>query len=320
MDVSVVIPTYNRRGLITRVIEGLSRQSLSSERYEIIVVVDGSTDDTAAALRSLQLPVPLHILEQENRGPAAARNTGFRAAKASLILFLDDDMLPDSGLIAAHLAAHSGSDRTIALGAIFLSSDSPSSLASECFQREIGALHLERRRSAEADWQITDCVFSNTSIRRELLEEVGGFDEEFRMREDLELGARLFHVGVQPRYASNAVTYQQYQKSSADLIRDIEVFAAGDVMFAQKHPEALIRGHLNWLRQKPSLKQRLRRMAARSPMVVDLFLAPMCGLGTIFFRVPALRNMGVRALQIRRSVHWYHKVLELGWRPPGEMS
>jgi GT2 family glycosyltransferase len=226
-------------------------------------------------------------------------------------VFLDDDMLCDPELLAAHVAAHQKAERIIAFGALFLSPDTPRSLAAECFRREIGAFHLEREQRSGAEWKVTDCVFSNASLSRALLEEAGGFDEAFRMREDLELGTRLFSMGMRPQYVASAVTYQFYDKTSARLIRDAEAFAVGDVMFARKHPQVALEGQLNWLARQPPWRQRARRLAASSPALTDLFLAPICGLSETLIRVPAFRRLGVRALQWRRGVHWLHKVLEL---------
>ncbi len=208
IQASIIVPTFNRRDLLRRAVSTLLRQDFPAAEYEIIVVLDGSTDGTAEALRLLKPACRFQIIEQENRGLAGARNTGYRAAKTDLLLFLDDDMLCDPKLLAAHVAAHKEPGRTVAFGALFLSADTPPSLAAECFRREIGAFHLERKRSLGAEWQITHCVFSNASLSRALLEHVGGFDETFRMREDLELGTRLLDLGVRPRYVSNAVMYQ----------------------------------------------------------------------------------------------------------------
>ena len=316
MDISVVVPTFNRREIARRSLEALFAQTLAPTRFEIIVVVDGSTDGTAASLSELKPACRFRVIEQENRGLAGARNTGYRAAAADLVLFLDDDMLCDPGLVAAHVAAHTELGRCVAFGAIFLSPDSLPSLAAECFNREIGAFYLERRRSPGLEWQITNCVFGHASLSRALLEELGGFDETFRMREDLEFGIRLFRAGARPQYVGSAIASQYYEKISADLIRDAEAFALADVKLARKHPEAVIKGNLNWLAKEPRWKQRMRRVAASAPSIADFMLSPLCGIGEAFFRVPALRNLGVRTLQMRRRIHWYHKVLELGWQHP----
>jgi GT2 family glycosyltransferase len=311
MQVSVIVPTFNRRDLVLWAVSRLLLQNFPAAEFEIIVVVDGSTDGTANALRALAPTSRLRIIEQENRGPSAARNAGFRAAEAELLIFLDDDMLCDPELLAAHVAAHMEAGRRVAFGALFLSADTPPSLAAECFRREIGAFHLEREQRSGAEWRITDCVFSNASLSRALFEEAGGFDETFRMREDLELGTRLFSLGVRPEYVAKAITYQYYEKTSGRLIRDAEAFAVGDVMFARKHPQVVIEGQLHWLAQQPLWKRRAQRLAASVPSLADLFLAPICGLSEALMRVPMFCNLGVRTLQWRRRVHWLHKVLEL---------
>ena len=311
MEISVVIPTFNRSEIVSCTLNTLFAQDFPASLCEIIVVVDGSTDGTAAALKSLKPPCRFRIIEQENRGLAGARNTGYRAAQAPLVLFLDDDMLCDPGLVSAHVAAHRGHDPIVAFGALFLSIDSPPSLAAECFNREIGAFHLKQRSDPSAKWQMSDCIFGNASLSRELLQRLGGFDEKFRMREDLELGVRLFSAGVQSLYVSNAISYQHYEKTSADLIRDAEMFAVADVQFARKHPEAQIQGHLSWLEKEPRWKQAIRSFAASSAVFEVCCLAPLCSLGQRFFRISALRNIGVRALQIRRRIHWLRIVERL---------
>jgi len=312
MDITIVVPTFNRREIVQHTLATIFAQNSPSSAYEVIVVVDGSTDGTAEALRALRPACRFRVIEQENRGLAGARNTGFRAAEAALVLFLDDDMLCDPGLVAAHIAAHSDSSPMVAFGALFLSNDSPPSLAAECFNREIGAYHLKHRQSPETPWQVEDCVFSNSSLSRDLLAAAGGFDERFRMREDLDLGIRLFSAGVRAKYVADAIAYQYYEKTAADLIRDAEAFAVSDVLLARKHPEARIKGQLSWLASEPFLKRNLRRIAALSPPLVDLVLTPFCAAGEALFDIPVFRSMGVRALQMRRRIHWLHKAHELG--------
>ncbi len=312
MDISVVVPTFNRREMVKRTITSLFAQHFPTAKYEVIAVVDGSTDGSAEALHGLNAPCRFRVVEQENRGLAGARNTGARVAEGELLLFLDDDMLCDPGLVAAHVEAHGQESRRIGFGCILLSPDSPPSLAAECFNREFGAFYLKKKANPRNEDTAMQCVFGNSSLPRALLMEAGGFDESFRMREDLELGHRLFKMGALSCYVERAVAYQYYSKTSADLIRDSEAFAVADVMFARKHPEEKSRGQLNLLSKAPQWKRTLRRIAAVSPAGVDLVLAPVCRLGQTFIHISALRNLGVRALQIRRRIHWLHKVLTLG--------
>ena len=196
LDISVVVPTYNRREIVMRSLETLFSQDFPTSRFEIVVVVDGSSDGTVAALQALTPACRFRVIEQENRGPAAARNAGFHEAESGLVLFLDDDMQCDPGLLSAHFRAHQRLGPVAAFGALFPSPDSKANLASECFKREIGAFHLRHLVDQSAQWKVTECIFSNSSIPREVLVKVDGFDEQFRMREDLELGIRLRENGI----------------------------------------------------------------------------------------------------------------------------
>lgn len=315
MDISVVVPTYNRRDLVLRSLETLFAQDFDPARFEVIMVVDGSTDGTAEALRALQPRCRFRVLEQENRGPSAARNAGFRVAEADLLLFLDDDMLCEPGLVAAHVAAHRRPGIHVAFGAVFLSPDSVPSLAAECFYREIGSYYLEHQRNPQIEWPIPHFVL-NVSLPRALLAQVGGFDEAFKMREDMDLGIRLFERGARSLYASDAIVHEYYDKTAADLIRDARVFAAGDVLLARKHPAVLIEGQLNWVARHPSGKQRMLWIAASAPWVADVLLSPVCAVSEALLGFEFFRRLGVRALQMRRRIHWYRRAMELGWRFP----
>lgn len=311
MDISIILPTFNRRELVLRTLLTLFAQTYPLDRFEIIVVVDGSSDGTAKALRGLKQPHRLHVMEQENRGLAGARNTGYRAAKSELVLFLDDDMLCDPGLVAAHVAAHRNAEQIVAFGAIFLSADSPPSLAAECFNQEIGAFHLNYLRDPKTRWNETACVFSNTSLSRRLLCDAGGFDEAFRMREDLDMGVRLIGLGATPCYVSDAIAYHSYTKTPEDLLVEAERFAAADVMFAKKHPGLRVYGHSSSTGEGPGWKRWMRRAAVSSTLLEKGLLVPLCFLGQTFLGIALFKMMGVRALRARRRIRWLRVTLQL---------
>src|SRR4051794_33250117 len=91
---SVVIPTYQRKDVVCDAVRALGKLMYDTH-FEVIVVVDGSTDGTAPALRQLGCRFPLRVIEQENGGAAHARNTGAAAATGDILLFLDDDMIAE---------------------------------------------------------------------------------------------------------------------------------------------------------------------------------------------------------------------------------
>src|SRR3989442_6588896 len=94
--VSVVIPTYNRRERLDRVLAALDEQR-GDERFDVVVVDDGSNDGTAEGLAGRTFEFRLRVVRQEKQGPAAARNAGLALVESPLVLFIDDDLVPSPG-------------------------------------------------------------------------------------------------------------------------------------------------------------------------------------------------------------------------------
>ena len=310
MGGSVIVSTFNRRDLVLRTVRTLMEQSFPADQYEIVVVVDGSTDGTAPALRELRPSCGYRIIEQQNRGLAGARNTGWRASERDLLIFLDDDMLCDPSLIRAHFEAHAQSESTVGVGAVLLSTDSHQTLAAACFNREVGSYALSPESSARP-LSISTCIFSNTSIRRSWMVKSGGFDERFRMREDAEMATRLVRLGAQPRFVPKAVAYEVYTKTAADLIRDSEAFAAADVLFMRVHPEDATETFAGKIALEARWKRSARRIGASVPALTDAIATPVCWLSNALPNLPIVRNLAVRALQFQRGIHYYRRVLQL---------
>jgi glycosyltransferase involved in cell wall biosynthesis len=111
--VAVVLASRNRRDSLLRALRALAGQDRDAE---IVLVLDGSTDGSAEAVRSAVLPWPVHIVEQPPTGLASARNRGIAAATRPLILLLDDDIEAAPGLVTAHARAHAGRAEAIVMG------------------------------------------------------------------------------------------------------------------------------------------------------------------------------------------------------------
>jgi peptidoglycan/xylan/chitin deacetylase (PgdA/CDA1 family) len=246
--ISIVIPTFERRDVVVQSVQALARLSYQGA-VDVTVVVDGSTDGTAEALRVVSLPWPLRVVEQANGGAAAARNTGARLARGEILLFLDDDMVSAQDLLTHHAASHqAGAD--VVVGHIPLHPDSPPNMVGQVVGR-----WAEARRNRLAvpgtELQISDLLTGQMSVRRALFEAVGGFDQKFTAaggfgNEDLDFGYRLLGSGAKVVFNAEAVSWQRYVVRPEGYLLQWSKAGSADVMFARKHPErtdAIFAGH-----------------------------------------------------------------------------
>jgi glycosyltransferase involved in cell wall biosynthesis len=234
---SVVVPTYNRRGLLAQTLPALLDQAGKTAGTEIVVVVDGSRDGTLEMLRQFGAHPCLRVVSQENRGLAAARNRGAEAASSEVVLFLDDDMILKEGSISAHGEAHADGKERVVFGGLALAEGMRRSFLKRGI--EIWGGEVEERLSAPGyQFRFDDCHFGHASMSRRLLRSAGGFDESFIRygNEDYDLGWRLIQEGAEMRYLSNAVACQIYDKTLYRWLLDCECVGMADRDLAIKHP------------------------------------------------------------------------------------
>jgi serine acetyltransferase/GT2 family glycosyltransferase len=193
---SVVMATYNRQMSLERLLGDLDRQRLPPGTFEVVVVDDGSTPRASTRLRDTPHPYPLHLLEQANAGPAAARHRGVLAATGDLLVFLDDDMRVGETFLSAHLDEHNRHGRAVILGVI----RSPRVVVHlpvfERFHLDSLDQTLRAVRAGKAQVQGVNLCTGNVSMRRADYLAVGGFDRSLRESEDRDLGIRLEQARV----------------------------------------------------------------------------------------------------------------------------
>jgi glycosyltransferase involved in cell wall biosynthesis len=235
---SLTIASRNRRPLLVETLQALDRQTYPSERLEVVVVLDGTTDDSAEALRGMSTGFELRVLEQENRGLAASRNRGLRETTNQVVIFLDDDILPTPGLVAAHADSHAGENEGhVAVGYYPPATDDRGYWALEV--RAWWEDYFRRRAQPDHEWTFVDMSDGNTSAPRELLLEAGGWDEDFTggRRQDWEFGARLLKQGVRLRDCAAAEGGHRLDTSFATAFWNASHEGQWDVVLARKHPE-----------------------------------------------------------------------------------
>jgi GT2 family glycosyltransferase len=228
---TVVMPTHGRRDSLLRVLRALARQTAPAGTFEVVVICDGDVDGSAAACQALALPYSLRVLAQENQGPAAARNRGVAAATAPLIIFLDDDVVPDPALIATHLAAQAGRECLVTLGPLLPPPGVRLNAWGEWEERTL----LRQYAAMEAGhWQPTYRQFytGNASVRKRDIVAAGGFDPRFRRAEDIDLALRLADQGAEFTFLPAARGWHYVHRTFASWLKMPDAYGRADVAMA----------------------------------------------------------------------------------------
>lgn len=238
MQFSIVIPTYERRDLVVRTVTALDRQE--SREFEVIVVVDGSSDGTATALHELTVTFPLTIIEQRNQGRAAAVNAGARVARRDVLLFLDDDMEADARLLTEHEVSRCAGAEVV-FGHLALHPECPPNLMSDGIERWAQS-RLTRLSEPEAGFAVDDYVTGQMSVSADVFRAVGGFDVTFTRDglfggEDLDFGYRLASAGLTIVFNPKAISYQLYDVDPAEVLRRGREAGRSQQELIFKHPD-----------------------------------------------------------------------------------
>lgn len=196
IEITVGLCSRNRGEILEKVLLSLCDQTLPPDRFEVVLVDDGSSDDTAARMAALrpQLPYDFCYLWQPHSALAAARNTGIRAARGRVMLYIDDDVLADPRLLQEHLAIHDRFDKCVCNGWV---------------NHVPTPERPQQPRFTAADISTSFFWTSNVSVKLKHLKQAGCFDERFREYgwEDQELGLRLMALGLRKRNNPKAIGF-----------------------------------------------------------------------------------------------------------------
>lgn len=305
--ISVIIPTHNRSASLRRTLDALCAQSHPPAEAEVVVVADGCTDDTMEMVRRYDAPFPLHLLEQPESGPAAARNRGARHATGQLLVFLDDDIEPSPHLVQAHARACRTGNEVVSIGYL------PAVLETQTKLDRIDLLNwweamFDAMRVPGRRFLYSDLLGGNFALSAQLFEKVGGFDPDFRCHEDYELGFRLLEAGASFTFSPEA--WGGHHERSA-FVRVLErKFEEGkaDVMIARRHPElrpVLLAASVAHTRQggRPNLVWLTVRVAFVWPRLGDALLPAVVKAAALAHRAGLRR--GPRRLRIAAMRYWY---------------
>lgn len=236
---SVVMPTYNRMDTLPDVLDALELQE-NAPSFEVVIVNDGSTDDTQAFLDAREFKIPVTIHHQENAGPAEARNVGVDRARGAYIAFLGDDTQPSKHWLATHWRAHQSANGSGPF-AILGYTQWHSCMKLTPFLKYINEFGLQFGYSLIKDHEDLPFNFfytSNISLSKELLQD-DRFNTNFPFAawEDTELSYRLKKKGMKILYEEKATVQHNHPTDFDRFSSRQEKVGYSAVTFYRLHPE-----------------------------------------------------------------------------------
>ena len=208
-SVSVIIPTYKHRDFISETLESVYAQTFKD--YEIIVVNDGSPDDTAAVLAPHIQSGRIRYIEQENAGPAAARNRGLACATGSLIAFLDDDDVWPTTKLEQQVGIMTQSDCAIVGGIAGMIENGHRS-------HPLETDHIEKIDLLSAFGSSPFYSPGQALFRRSALEKVGGFDPRIWGVDDYDIYVRIAMIGSIVRVSRCGLYYRVHSGNASRAV------------------------------------------------------------------------------------------------------
>ena len=264
---SVVIPTFERPDTLFRVLDAIGLQEAPPE-FEVVVVDDGSRDETPSRLCAYRAAYPFRFFSQSNSGPAAARNRGIEEARGRYVLFLGDDTVPEKKLLSVHARGHAESPAVAVLGYTTW----PRERRVTPFLHHINEYGLQFGYGLIEDAESVPFNFfytSNISLERERLREAGLFDTTFPHAawEDIEIAYRLMRRGMRIVYRPEAVARHHHDITFASFRSRQEKSGEAAAIFYRKHPEL---GNFLGVPQAVAFAERGRLSRALQPLWAGL--------------------------------------------------
>jgi len=228
--ITVVIPAYNAASIIATGLRAILAQDYPRDRMEVVVVDDGSTDNTPKILASIE---GIRVIRQTNAGPARARNTGWKNGTGEIVLFTDSDCIPAPDWVRRLVEKFTAPDIG-GVGGTYGIHNSDSLLA-RCIHEEIIERHL--RMPEEVNYLGS----FNLAYRRAALEATGGFDETFQNAsgEDNDLSYRINKAGYRLLFTNEARVDHVHPQEFGKYLRTQSRHGYWRMKLYQTHPDML---------------------------------------------------------------------------------
>lgn len=306
VEISVCISTWCRKDHLSRIVDALQNQSLSPDRYEVIVCDSHSHDGTADLMEVLcREHSNIRYLNTDKNVLSAKRNMGICAAASPIIVLIDDDVHPTEDFLMAHLRAHKSADNIVYCGQVRFPNDW---VRSTNYYRFRDSCHLgDKHKSIHADLPFNKIVAMNLSFKKdEILSKVGLFSEDFigYGGEDIEFGYRVAAAGMKLAYLEDALAYH-YETSSLSAYGD-KFFRSGRDgarTLNAINPAILMGTNVAYLQENDTgldLKRRVKSLVYRLAMnkwmanLVKTFLDRTDGIRLLYCEIAYRYYLGCR--------------------------
>ena len=235
---SIIIPTYNRPQPLTNCLQSLADLDYADNRFEVIVVDDGSKISLKTVVKPLQNQLNLTLIPQANAGPATARNTGAKQAQGKFLAFIDDDCTPANNwlqVLETYLIAHAND----LIGGCIINAlcENIYATASQALLDYIYASYQNKTKFPQF------FTSNNIALSAENFWAIGGFDTNFPLAaaEDREFCDRLLSHNYNMRYAPEAIVYHAHHLTLTSFYRQHFNYGRGAFLFhktySQRHPQ-----------------------------------------------------------------------------------
>jgi glycosyltransferase involved in cell wall biosynthesis len=238
---SVIVPTYNRLPILRKCLAALEAQTLAPDKFEVIVIDDGSSDGTHDLLKNYHSPFRIQYLRQANSGTGAARRNGVAHASGEYLLLMNDDTICDHDLLEQHLYTQTkyGRERWAVLGNFEYPAEARQRALTRYFCVE-PFMFPQVTMQAGCPYGYSHFITCNLSVRRDAVVEAGSFDSTYKLSEDTELGIRLYEMGYRILYHPEAHAIHDHLPYPArNLIRRARVYGADYFYMFGRHPRVM---------------------------------------------------------------------------------
>jgi glycosyltransferase involved in cell wall biosynthesis len=261
LDLSIEISTYNRKEVLREVLERLARQTHPSNRFEVILSDDGSTDDLLEMVEAMipDLPYRTTLLRHSHKGPGHAHNCGIRASQADIVLMLAADILPSPQLVAEHVRSHQEhpADNIVVSGRLTQSEKLPDTVLQRAANVEVEKIFRSKSDQVEHG----GFLVSNLSFKKSFMLKYGMLYEwPPASGEDLELGYRLRNNGMKIIENELAAGYHHHEETLASISKRAYMTGYNSHHFSAEVGEEWVRRRFGFPEPSSGIVARLKAL------------------------------------------------------------